>query len=63
MQKLRHRFGDRHPGAKITQQDAEAIRRLVREEGQMQKTVAEAFRLSKQQVSKIVRGERWVKGD
>ena len=29
----------------------------------MQKTVAEAFRLSKQQVSKIVRGERWVKGD
>lgn len=63
VQKLRHRFGERHPAARITQQDAEAIRRLVREEGQMQKTVAEAFGLSKQQVSRIVRGERWMKGD
>jgi len=63
VERLRSRFGERHHAARITQQDAEAIRRLVREEGQMQKTVAEAFGLSKQQVSKIVRGERWTKGD
>lgn len=58
--KLRHRFGERHPMARFTEADVRAVRK-AHDEGIMQKVIAEAMGMSKQQVSRIVRGDRWKK--
>lgn len=60
--KRRHRYGIRHPMVKATDEQVAEMRRL-HGEGVMQKVIAERFGMSKQQVSKIVRGLQRVKGD
>lgn len=58
------RPGERHHAARLTAVQIDEIRRL-REAGAMQKDLAARFGVCKQQISRIVRGERWnhVKGD
>lgn len=56
--RLRQQYGERHPSARLTATDVAAIREEAAA-GIMQKALAEAFGVSKQQISRIVRGERW----
>lgn len=60
----RGRPGRQHHAVKLTDAQVIDIRDRVAA-GEMQKTLAPLFGVSKQQISKIVRGERWscVKGD
>lgn len=50
--------GDLSPNAKVTWEDVAQIRRRAAE-GETQQSIADEFCLSRQQVGKIVRGERW----
>lgn len=51
--------GQRHPGAKLTEDDVRRIRERVRGDGCTQTAVAEEFGVCRSTVSQIVSGRRW----
>lgn len=62
MARGRQQQGATHWNAKLTEEQVADIRRRV-VNGEMQKDVAEAFGMSHQQISKIVRNDRWKEPD
>ena len=54
----RNNKGEKHPRAKLTQENVNEIRRLV-SQGATQKSVATLFKVSTSRISSIARGESW----
>jgi hypothetical protein len=52
-------FGERHPGSKLTRNEALKILRLVKKRGETQASVARQFEVSPSTVWRIVHGETW----
>jgi hypothetical protein len=57
-QRHRHTYGERHPHAKLTQNQVETIRILL-DEGVAAKDIADRFNISTTTVGRIRRGEGW----
>lgn len=59
----RHLRGDTHPMKKLNAEQVKEIRSRHKAGGVMQKELAEEYGVSKQQVSKIIRGARWASSE
>jgi hypothetical protein len=57
--KRRHRFGERHHGATLTEADVRAIRDRWQRGGVTQRDLADAFGVDPSQVSRILSGDAW----
>lgn len=56
--RTRNNKGEKHPRARLTQEDVDKIRSLVNQ-GFTQKSVAALFGVSKSCISSIIRGKAW----
>ena len=56
--RTRDNKGEKHPGAKLTQENVDKIRLLV-SQGATQKSVAALFGVSTSCISSIIRGKAW----
>lgn len=56
--RTRDNKGEKHPGAKLTQENVDEIRLLV-SQGATQKLVAALFDVSTSRISSIIRGKAW----